>query len=121
MIAVPKIEEGGPVSWLPRHAIMASACHHRCATAVDAAVVAALGVDGIVSMAAHWSLLADNPVPCPAKVDAQTMIRTQLVQRYFVRHADMPDVVQSLRDTALWERVRIAFAQRNIRRAHDTR
>lgn len=121
LIAVPEIEEGDPVPWLPRHAILASACHHRCATAIDAAVVAALGVDGIVSMAAHWSLLANNPVPCPAKLDAQTMIRTQLVQRYFVRHAAMADVVQSLRDTALWERVRIAFGQRNIRRVRDER
>jgi hypothetical protein len=121
MIAVPEIEEGDPVPWLPRHAIMASACHHRCAAAIDAAVVEALGVDGVVSMAAHWCLLADNSVPCPAKLDAQTMIRTQLVQRYFVRHADMADVVQSLRDTTLWERARIAFGQRNIRRVRDER
>ena len=72
-------------------------------------------------MAAHWCFLADSPVPCPAKLDAQTMIRTQLVQRYLVRHAEMADVIQSLRETALWERTREVFGKLGILRVRDER
>lgn len=121
LLAIPGIEEGASIPWLPRHAIMASACHHRCAAAIDAVVVAALSVDGIVAMAAHWCLLADNPVPFTAKLDAQTVIRTQLVQRYLVRNADMADVVRSLRDIELWDRVRAAFERLDLRRAREER
>ena len=50
-----------------------------------------------------------------------TPIRTQLVQRYLVRHAEMADVIQSLRESALWERTREVFSKLGILRVRDER
>lgn len=120
-LALPSLQVGDTIPWLPRHAIMASGCYHRLAASIDAALVRKLGGDGIAHMAAYWCILANNPVPSPAKLDAQTMVRTQLVQRYLVRHVTLAEVVQALRNKDSWDKIRQAFKASGVKRLSDTR
>jgi hypothetical protein len=117
ILSVPEVSEGEVVAWLPRHAIMASAAYYRCATFLDAAAVTTLGKDDIITMAAYWCLLSDNPVPCSTKCDAQTMVRTQLVGRYRARDVTLAEIVQGLRTSGTWDTVMQAFAARGLIKA----
>jgi hypothetical protein len=116
-IDLPEVSQNQVVPWLPRHAIMASAVYYRCAVYLDRAAVSTLGRDGMVAMAAHWCLLADNLVPSPAKLDAQTMVRTQLAERYFVRGTALAEIVQALRNNGIWDRAQQEFAARGLIKA----
>jgi hypothetical protein len=113
-IGVPDVKEGHVVAWQPRHAILASAVYYRFSQAVDAAVVSALGEDGVVTMAAYWGLLADNSTPCDAKINAESLIRTLLFGRYCVREASIPAIVNILRSAGVWDDARKAFQDRGL-------
>ena len=113
-IGVPDVKEGHVVAWQPRHAILASAVYYRFSQAVDAAVVSALGEDGVVTMAAYWGLLADNSTPCDAKINAECLIRTLLFGRYCVREASIPAIVNILRSAGVWDDARKAFQDRGL-------
>lgn len=109
VVTLPDVIEGEPVGWRPRHAIMASDAYYRCAIALDRKLVTLLDEDGLVRMAAHWTFFADPPVPCPAKLDAGTMVRTQIMRRYKVRSASLADVIASLRAAGKWDAALSAF------------
>jgi hypothetical protein len=108
-LALPDISVGRPVSWQPRHAIMASDAYYRLGAALDKQLVAALGPEGIVGMAAHWCLLADNPVPCRAKLNPHVMVRDQLTTRYRVREVDHTEIADAFHSLGKWEDVRRAY------------
>ena len=113
-VGVPDVAEGGAVAWQPRHAILSSAVYYRCAKSLDAAVVSALGREGVVTMAAHWGLLDDNPAPCDARINAKSLIRTLLMGRYCVRDASIPEIVDILRSAGMWADARKAFEDRGL-------
>jgi hypothetical protein len=108
-VSLPPIQEGTAIDWRPRHAIMASDAYLRCARIIDRALVACLGEIGLVRMAAHWSFFADVLTPCPAKLDAATIVRTQLIDRHRVRAPTTAQVIQGLRDAEMWDPVLRAF------------
>lgn len=108
-LSLPDVHKNLVVDWQPRHAIMASDVFYRCAMKLDRKLVELMGTNGIVKMAAHWCFFADPPTPCPAKLDAGTMVRTQLVNRYLVRSASLAAVVAELRQSGSWVRAREAF------------
>lgn len=111
-VTVPDIEKGAIVEWRPRHAIMASDAYYRLGVALDRALVNRLGEAGIVNMAAHWCLLADPPAPCSAKINPETMVRSQLTTRYRVRGAELRKIVAHLQQSGRWEDVRAAYARK---------
>jgi hypothetical protein len=113
-VGVPDATDGVVVAWQPRHAILASAVYYHCAKRLDAAVVSALGTDGIVTMAAHWGLLNENPAPCAARINAESLIRTLLMGRYCVRDASIREIVDILRSAGIWADARKAFEDRGL-------
>lgn len=108
-VDVPIIQQGHKIEWLPRHAILASDVYYRCGVAIDRQVVELLGTGGMTRLAAFWCLLADQPVECGAKRDAETMVRNQLINRYRARNVDVRDMMIELRQFGFWERVRQAY------------
>ncbi|WP_143198422.1 hypothetical protein [Bradyrhizobium sp. AS23.2] len=111
-LSLPSIREGHVVDWRPRHAIMASDVYYRCATTIDRVLVQKMGAPGLVRMAAHWCFFADSPAPCPAKLNPETMVRSQLVGRYLVRATSLAGTVASLRSSGQWDAARAAFERR---------
>ncbi len=108
-ISLPTIREGETTEWLPRHSIMASDCFYRLAKAVDTAVVHRLGVDGMVHMAAHWCFFAEAKVPTAAKLNTETVLRSQLINRYGVRKVVLSQMIGVLRESGRWNDARAAF------------
>lgn len=111
-LSLPDITAGEVVDWRPRHAIMASDVYYRCAMLLDRALVGCLGPEGLARMAAHWCFFGDPVVACPAKLDAGTMVRTQLVGRYCVRSTTLAETVALLRATNSWDAARAEFVRR---------
>ncbi|MGQ3081339.1 MULTISPECIES: hypothetical protein [Alphaproteobacteria] len=111
-LSLPSITEGDLVDWRPRHAIMASDVYYRCAALLDRALVQAFGPEGLARMAAHWCFFADPAAPCPAKLDAGTMVRTQLAGRYKVRSTSLAGTIALLRETGTWDAIRTEFDRR---------
>lgn len=111
-LSLPPIKEDHVVEWRPRHAIMASDVYYRCATTLDRKLVQMTGASGLVKMAAYWCFFADFPAPCPAKLNAETMVRSQLVGRYLARDTTLAETVSLLRAAGHWEKTRKAFARR---------
>jgi hypothetical protein len=109
-IELPDVKAGEPVAWLPRHAILSSDVYYRCANLLDRSLVTALGPNGMTCMAAHWTFFATDPVPCAAKLDPETMIRSQLMGRYGVRSLHLREGVDALRAEGRWEAVRGAYS-----------
>ena len=93
---------------------MASDAYFRCAVAVDRSLITHLGDSGVANMAAHWCLIADTLAPCPASRSPEAMIRTQLMARYRVRKATIPETVALLREKGRWQDIRAAFARRSL-------
>lgn len=108
-IGLPDVKAGEAVAWLPRHAILASDVYYRCANLLDRSLVNTLGPNGMAGMAAHWTFFATDPVPCAAKLDPETMIRSQLMGRYGVRNLQLREGVDALRSIGKWEAVRAAY------------
>ncbi|HWK47261.1 MAG TPA: hypothetical protein VNT30_21235 [Stellaceae bacterium] len=108
-VSFPAVVKGSPVPWLPRHSIAASDCFYRLARQIDSKVVARLGDCGMVLMATHWCLLEKDPVPSPAKLNAQTVIRTQLHGRYGAKSIDANEVIGLLRGSGKWKNALAAF------------
>jgi hypothetical protein len=111
-LSLPPIKEGHIVDWRPRHAIMASDVYYRCATTLDRMLVRMMGASGLAQMAAHWAFFANFPAPCPAKLSPETMVRTQLDNRYLVRDTTLAETVALLRASGQWDDVRAAFNRR---------
>lgn len=111
-LSLPSIEEGRIVDWRPRHAIMASDTYYQCAKALDRALVQMMGPTGLARMAAHWCFFADPPAPCLAKLNPETMVRSQLISRYKARTTTLAETVSLLRASGKWDEVRAAFSRR---------
>lgn len=108
-VSLPAVDEGRTVDWRPRHAIMASDVYYRCAMLLDRQLVTLLGPPGLAAMAAYWCFSADPPVHCPAKLDAGTMVRTQLVGRYKARATTLAETIEHLRTVGRWDEIRTIF------------
>ena len=109
-VSVPDVQRDSIVDWMPRHAIMASDAFYRCGVVLDKALLAHLGPNGIVNMAAHWTYFAENPVPCEAKHSPENVICGQLTKRYNVQLLDRNTPVRILRDINRWDSVYAAFS-----------
>lgn len=112
-VSIPDVQEGRIVEWRPRHAIMASDAYYRLAVALDRALIHQVGEAGLTNMAAYWCLLADRPAPCSAKINPETMVRSQLMSRYLARSVDLGEVVSHMRQTGKWDDVRAAYAKKH--------
>jgi hypothetical protein len=110
VVNLPDIHAGEAVPWLPRHAILASDVYYRCANAVDRSLVRALGAEGMSLMAAHWTFFATDRVACPAKLNPETMLRSQLMGRYGIRDVQLREAVDALRTHGKWDAVRAAYS-----------
>lgn len=108
-VSLPAVDEGRTVDWRPRHAIMASDVYYRCAMLLDRRLVTLLGPAGLAAMAAYWCFFADPPVHSPAKLDAGTIVRTQLVNRYKARATTLAETIEHLRTVGRWDEIRTIF------------
>jgi len=108
-ISLPVIEKGQVVDWRPRHAIMASDVHYRCASMFDRRLVTEMKDAGLANMAVHWCFFADPAAPCPAKHDGGIMIGSQLRDRYKVRDVSQAATIALLRSIGRWDEVRAEF------------
>ncbi|WP_435656023.1 hypothetical protein [Brucella pituitosa] len=111
-VALPDVLLGEVVRWQPRHAIMASDAYYRLATALDRHLIAALDERGVVRMAAHWCLFAENTVQGRGKLNVQVRLRALLADRYCVIADSQEEVIAALRDVGIWENVRKEFDKR---------
>jgi len=111
-ISLPEMREDAVVNWLPRHAILASDAYYRAACLLDRLLIQKLGPDGMVQLATHWCFFADEPVACPAKLNPETMIRTQLVNRYKTVNPAIPEIVEIMKRSGKWTKVRDEFVRR---------
>ena len=110
-LSLPRVVEGQAVEWQPRHAILASDVFYRCARALDRTLVDRMGAASLTRMAAHWCFFADPAAPCPAKLNPETMVRRQLANRYR-SHTTVPETVELLKQTDMWDKVRKAWNKR---------
>jgi hypothetical protein len=108
-VNLPDIILGKRVEWRPRHAILASDTYYRCAVFLDRLLVERLGEEGLVNMAAHWSLLSKQPAPTNGRRSPENIVRGMLVGRYCVTDVGLPEVIGILKRTDRWDRVRAAF------------
>jgi hypothetical protein len=111
-VSLPPVVEGRIVEWRPRHAILSSDVFYRAAVTLDRALVRRMGAGALVRMAAHWCFFADPAAPCEAKHSPETMIRSQLTDRYKVRDLTLADTITLLRSTDRWDAVRAAWSMR---------
>lgn len=107
-LSLPSIVEGQVVEWQPRHAIFASDVFYRCARALDRILVDRMGPASLARMAAHWCFIAVPAAPCPAKLNPETMVRRQLMNRYRSR-TTVSETVALLKQTDMWEKARAAW------------
>ena len=66
---------------MPRHAVLASAVCYGIAKCLNEKLLQKLGPDGLIYMAAHYSLLADERIPVGARKSTEIVIRHVLVDR----------------------------------------
>ena len=111
-VALPDVVSGEVVRWQPRHAIMASDAYYRLATAMDRHLIAVLDERGVVRMAAHWCLFAENIVQGRGKLNVQVRLRALLADRYCAIADSQEEVIAALRDVGIWEKVRKEFDKR---------
>lgn len=83
--ALPTITVGDELPLLPRHAILANEVCRRIAADANLKLLAALGIDGVVNMAAHHSLLSDRPIKTNARKSPEAILNTILAVRYRVK------------------------------------
>ncbi len=111
-VSLPPVVEGHTIEWRPRHAILASDVFYRAAVTLDRALVQQMDAVALVRMAAHWCFFADPPAPCTSKHSPETMVRSQLTDRYKVRGLTVGDTVSLLREAGYWDRVRAEWNTR---------
>ncbi|WP_260596959.1 hypothetical protein [Sphingomonas endolithica] len=110
--ALPVIEEGAEVDWLPRHAILCLSVYYAAAKWLNDQWVAVLGPPGLVYMAAHYALLDADPVAWRRGRSVETVIRTALDNRYRYRALTAVEIIDELRTMDKWRTCSAAFAAR---------
>jgi hypothetical protein len=103
---LPQVHEGREIPLLPRHAILFSEVCLRAAVQTNNLLSAFLGVDGMVYMAAHYGLLADDPIQTNARRLPEGIINVVLTGRYRVRVQDTFEVIGILKRLNIWNECR---------------
>jgi hypothetical protein len=100
---LPVVELGESIPLLPRHAIFAAEVCYRAAKHLNEKCRDRLGVDGVVYMAAHHSLLAPKPIRVAGNTEAR-VIKHALGDRYFVQDLKDADaeIIEILRRLGKW-------------------
>ena len=81
---IPATSLGKPVTWRPRHAILASDAYYKAAVAIDKRLRTVLGDGRLVAMAAYWAVTAPIPV-VEARSSLIATLRSALNDRYRVK------------------------------------
>lgn len=101
--ALPSVVLGDDLPLLPRHAILASEICRRIAVDADMQLIGLLGENGMVAMAAHYSLLAEQPIRTAARYSAQSILNYLVTDRYRVGLASREEAVQVLVRMERWK------------------
>jgi hypothetical protein len=101
--SLPKINFGHDIPVLPRHAILASLVCFRIAREINTGLLNHLGEKGMVYMAAHHTLIADDRSAISANTRSiQVVINQALSGRYSVYLKDDQECVSVLREIQKW-------------------
>jgi hypothetical protein len=101
--ALPAIILHEEIAILPRHAILASEVCRTIARDANAQLIRLLGEDGMVSMAAFYSLLAENPIRTAARNSPQSILNYLATDRYRIGLATTDEAVRVLARTNRWK------------------
>jgi hypothetical protein len=101
--ALPAIAIEEDVQLQPRHAALATEVCRRIAVDANEKLISHLGVEGVVYMAAHHSLLADHRVNMNARGSAQAVLNAILSNRYRVRLDHRDEGIQVLGKLDKWK------------------
>jgi hypothetical protein len=108
---LPQIVQGKQVPLLARHAIFAGVVCRELAKLISDHLVAHIGAKGIVFMAAHHFLLAEDPVVNAPRRDAEAVVNQILSGRYRVRKIEGHQTIRILRDLNRWKECQLRFRQ----------
>lgn len=101
--SLPAVSAGIEVSFLPRHAVLSSEVCRRIAVDANERLLNYLGDDGVVCMAAHHSLLSDEPITMDARKSARAILNYLLTSRYRVKLQNRDEAVQVLSRMGKWK------------------
>lgn len=108
---IPATSLGAPVSWKPRHAILASDAYYKAAVAIDQRLIALLGNERLVAMAAYWAVTAQIPIIEPRRSLIAT-IHCALNDRYSVKMR-AKEIGPALKSVGKWEKAKSSFQASN--------
>lgn len=114
---IPAISLGKPVSWRPRHAILASDAYYKAAVAIDKRLLSILGDGRVVAMAAYWAVAAPIPV-VEARRSLIATLRAALSNRYRAK-IKATEIGPLLKSVDRWEPAKASFHERNPERPID--
>jgi hypothetical protein len=100
--ALPTAELSRDISFLPRHAILASDVCYRAAKHLNRTLCQILSQEGIVYMAAYHALLADDRVPTRAWRSPVHIVNAALGDRYHIPDLDPFETATILKQTGKW-------------------
>jgi hypothetical protein len=101
--ALPAIILGEEIALLPRHAILASEVCRIIARDANRQLVDFLGENGMISMAAHHSLLAENRIRTAARNSPQAILNYLTTDRYRIGLASTDEAVRVLSRIGRWK------------------
>jgi hypothetical protein len=107
--SLPSISSGRDVSWLPRHAILASGVCYVVAKHLNQKLINTIGEPGIVFMAAHHSLLSEERIPMGAKKSPEAAIQFLLGGRYRIKKISAAKTIRILKGMDKWLACRRAY------------
>jgi hypothetical protein len=108
---LPQLVQGKQISLLARHAIFAGLICRELAKLINDHLVAHLGSKGVVLMAAHHSLLKEEPPVNSPRRDAEAVVNETLSSRYRVRMKGGHEAIPFLKDLGQWKDCRLRFRQ----------
>lgn len=108
---LPPLQLNEAIPFTHQHALYASSVIRISARHINAQLVQHLGIEGMVAMAAYYSLLAANPLKQKAYRAPEKMVINMLSDRYRVQTVDTTAVISILRSLNLWQRCRLAHDQ----------
>lgn len=100
--AFPQIELNREITFLPRHAVLASIVCNRLAHHFDRRLVDYLGEIGAIYMAAFHALLSDDRPQYFKARSADIVVRRALCERYRVKGVHLPEVIAALKGLDKW-------------------
>jgi len=109
--ALPFLELHEDIQLLPRHSVLASDLFHRAGAIVNSWLVAILGEQGVVYMAAFHSLLCDDRLSTNAFRSPSHVINKVLFGRYRVSEASANDATAMLKQMNKWGHCRRRFRE----------